>query len=83
MVRRKFGPSLRARIIVATGNSQLELIHALVDVPDVPWQSVTCSALMRARAWICEGPIQTSCSSAIVRTHPKRQSNWIPRPRRY
>jgi glucosamine-6-phosphate deaminase len=30
----------RARIIVATGNSQLELIHALVKIPGVPWQSV-------------------------------------------
>ena len=29
-----------ARIIVATGNSQLELIHALVEIPGVPWQSV-------------------------------------------
>src|ERR1039458_4457255 len=30
----------RARIIVATGNSQLELIHALVEIPGVPWKSV-------------------------------------------
>ncbi len=30
----------RARIIVATGNSQLELIHALVEIPNVPWRSV-------------------------------------------
>lgn len=54
---------------------------------DVPHSSltVTCSALMRARAWICsvpelrkaeavrnalEGPITTSCPSSIVRTHP-------------
>jgi glucosamine-6-phosphate deaminase len=47
--------------------------------------TVTCSALMRARAWICavperrkaqavrnalEGPIATTCPSSIVRTHP-------------
>lgn len=30
----------RARIIVATGNSQLELIGALVKIPNVPWKSV-------------------------------------------
>jgi glucosamine-6-phosphate deaminase len=30
----------RARIIVATGNSQLEMIHALVEIPNVPWNSV-------------------------------------------
>jgi glucosamine-6-phosphate deaminase len=30
----------RARIIVATGNSQLELIGALVEIPNVPWRSV-------------------------------------------
>ncbi len=30
----------RARIIVATGNSQLDLIHALVEIPNVPWKSV-------------------------------------------
>lgn len=30
----------RARVIVATGNSQLELIHALVRIPGVPWKSV-------------------------------------------
>lgn len=30
----------RARIIVATGNSQLELIHALVRIPGVPWKAV-------------------------------------------
>lgn len=30
----------RARIIVATGNSQLELINALVATPGVPWKSV-------------------------------------------
>jgi glucosamine-6-phosphate deaminase len=30
----------RARIIVATGNSQLELIGALAGVPGVPWESV-------------------------------------------
>lgn len=30
----------RARMIVATGNSQLELIRALVEVPNVPWRSV-------------------------------------------
>src|ERR1700722_3465510 len=30
----------RARIIVATGNSQLELIGALVEIPGVPWRSV-------------------------------------------
>jgi glucosamine-6-phosphate deaminase len=30
----------RARIIVATGNSQLDLIHALVEIPKVPWKSV-------------------------------------------
>jgi glucosamine-6-phosphate deaminase len=29
-----------ARIIVATGNSQLEFIDALVRVPDVPWNAV-------------------------------------------
>jgi glucosamine-6-phosphate deaminase len=29
-----------ARIIVATGNSQLELIDALVEIPGVPWRSV-------------------------------------------
>jgi glucosamine-6-phosphate deaminase len=29
-----------ARIIVATGNSQLEFIEALVRIPDVPWNSV-------------------------------------------
>jgi len=30
----------RARIIVATGNSQLELIGELVEIPRVPWESV-------------------------------------------
>jgi glucosamine-6-phosphate deaminase len=30
----------RARIIVATGNSQLELIDALANAPDVDWRSV-------------------------------------------
>lgn len=30
----------RARIIVATGNSQLDLIHALAEIPNVPWKSV-------------------------------------------
>jgi glucosamine-6-phosphate deaminase len=30
----------RARIIVATGNSQLDVIPALVDTPGVPWKSV-------------------------------------------
>src|SRR6202051_2662936 len=30
----------RARIIVATGNSQLDLIHTLVEMPNVPWKSV-------------------------------------------
>jgi len=30
----------KARIIVATGNSQLDMIQALVEVPDVNWKSV-------------------------------------------
>jgi glucosamine-6-phosphate deaminase len=30
----------RARIILATGNSQLEMITALVDAPEVPWERV-------------------------------------------
>ncbi len=48
--------------------------------------TVTCSALLRARAWICavpelrkaqavrdalEGPITTKCPASIVRTHPQ------------
>ncbi len=30
----------RARVIVATGNSQLKLITALVEIPGVPWKAV-------------------------------------------
>ncbi len=53
----------RARIIVATGNSQLDLIHALVEIPGVPWNSVE---VFHLDEYI-----------GMPRTHPSSFRYWI------
>lgn len=41
VIRERVAAQGSARVIVATGNSQLEFIRALRDEPDVPWDGVT------------------------------------------
>jgi glucosamine-6-phosphate deaminase len=40
IIRKAVAERGRARIILATGNSQLDMIGALVEIPEVPWTAV-------------------------------------------
>ena len=81
----------RARLKIVTLDERCRLQQVgeghFKDLASVPAQAmtVTCSELLRARAWICcvpesrkaeavcralEGPISTACPASIVRTHP-------------
>lgn len=40
IIRDAVGQRGAARIVVATGNSQLDMIHALAEIPDLPWNAV-------------------------------------------
>lgn len=76
------------RVVMDDASRRQQAGEGHFDGPElVPHEAltVTCSALMRATAWICavpelrkaravrnalEGPIATTCPSSIVRTHP-------------
>jgi glucosamine-6-phosphate deaminase len=41
VIRERVSLQGSARVVIATGNSQLEFVRALRDEPDIPWQAVT------------------------------------------
>jgi len=41
VIRERVSLQGTARVVIATGNSQLEFVRALRDEPDIPWQAVT------------------------------------------